>query len=101
MKKFLFLAGILIAFSCESKKEIQQVAEISCGQCQFDIEEPKGCDLAIRIDEQAYFIDGANIDDFGDAHDKTTGFCNAIRKASVVGVLEENRFKASSIKLID
>jgi hypothetical protein len=48
-----------------------------------------------------YFIDGFNIDDFGDAHDEHTGFCNVIRKAEVVGVLEEGRFLASSVKLIE
>jgi hypothetical protein len=100
MKKILILC-FLIAASCSNKKEINQVAAISCGQCMFEIEEPRGCDLAIRIDDKAYFIDGANIDDFGDAHDIETGFCNVIKKANVVGVLEKGRFKASSIKLIE
>ena len=99
MKKILVLSLLILA-SCGNKKEVKQVAEISCGQCQFEIEDPKGCDLAIRIEDKAYFIDGANIDDFGDAHDIETGFCNVIRKATVVGVLEKGRFKASSIKLI-
>lgn len=100
MKKILFLS-LLILVCCTNKKEIKQVAEISCGQCQFEIEEPKGCDLAIRLDNKTYFIDGANIDDFGDAHDKKTGFCNVIRKANVVGVIENERFLASSIKIVE
>ena len=37
MKKIL-LIGFLILVSCETKKEIHQVVEISCGQCQFEIE---------------------------------------------------------------
>ena len=98
MKKIIVLSLLILA-SCTNKKETKQLAQISCGQCQFGIEEPMGCDLAIRIDDKAYFIDGANIDDFGDAHDKNTGFCNVIRKAKVVGKIEDNRFKASSIKL--
>ena len=100
MKKVLILCVIILA-SCTNKKEINQVAEVSCGQCKFEIEEPLGCDLAIKIDGEAYFIDGANIDDFGDAHDKNTGFCNVIRKANVVGKIEGGRFKASSINLIE
>ena len=60
-----------------------------------------GCDLAIRLDGQAYFIDGANIDDFGDAHDQNTGFCNVVRKAKVVGVLKNGRLKASALHLLD
>ena len=101
MKKLLLLSIFIIAFSCSNKKEIKQVVEISCGQCQFEIEEPKGCDLAIRLNNKTYFIDGANIDDFGNAHDKNTGFCNVIRKANIAGIIEEERFKASSIKLIE
>ena len=100
MKKILILCFLILA-SCEAKKEIHQVAEISCGQCQFEIVKPMGCDLAIRLDGQAYFIDGVNIDDFGDAHDLNTGFCNVIRKANVDGVLEDGRFKASTVKLIE
>ena len=100
MKKLIVLSLLILA-SCVNNKKITQVAEVSCGQCQLGLEEPKGCDLAIRIDDKAYFIDGANIDDFGDAHDKTTGFCNVIRKANVVGTIEDGRFKAESIKLIE
>lgn len=40
-------------------------------------------------------------DDFGDAHDKNTGFCNVVRKAEVVGSVTNERFVASSIKLVD
>ena len=101
MKKLIVLSLLILASCGNKKEEIKQVAEVSCGQCQFGIEEPKGCDLAIRIDDKAYFIDGANIDDFGDAHDKTTGFCNVVRKANIAGVLEDGRFKASTIKIIE
>ena len=101
MKKILFLSIFMIAFSCGNKKEIKQVAEISCGQCQFELDSKNGCDLAVKIDDKAYFIDGAHIDDFGDAHDIYSGFCNVIRKANLVGTIEDNRFKVTSLKLID
>ena len=58
-----------------------------------------GCDLAIRIGDKTYFIDGTNIDDFGDAHDKNTGFCNVIRKANVVGKIED--LKLLLLKLLN
>lgn len=99
MKKILILS-LLILISCSEKKEIIKEAEVSCGQCMFGIENPKGCDLAIRIADKTFFIDGVGIDDFGDAHDINTGFCNVIRKATVEGNVENGRFKASSIKLI-
>ena len=60
----------------------------------------KSCDLAVRIKGKAYFIDGANIDSFGDAHGKM-GFCNAIRKAEVQGEIVSNRFKVTYFKLIE
>ena len=100
MKKLLFLS-LFVLFACTEKKDKTIVAEVSCGQCQFDLTSQKGCDLAVKIDGKAFFVDGAHIDDFGDAHDKKTGFCEVIRKANVVGKVENNRFKATSIKLIE
>ena len=99
MKNVFFICVLFIFFAC--KNEQKQTVELSCGQCQFDLDSQKGCDLAVRIDGKSYFVDGANIDDFGDAHDKETGFCEAIRKAEVVGELEGDRFKVKSIKLLD
>ena len=101
MKKLLFLSILTIIISCSNKKEITQVAEVSCGQCKFELESEAGCSLAVRIDDKAYFVEGFKIDDFGDAHDKHTGFCNVIRKADVTGFLENGKFVASSIKLVD
>lgn len=74
------------------------VIEAACGECQFKL---KGddCDLAVRIDGKAYFVDGTNIDSHGDAHAKD-GFCNAVRKAEVQGELVNNRFKVTYFKLL-
>ena len=101
MKKIITLSFFIFFISCEKKKNINQVAEISCGQCQFEIDSQNGCDLAIRIDNKAYFVDGFGIDGFGDAHNKQTGFCEVIRKADVKGRIEDNKFIASSIKLVE
>ena len=101
MKKILFLSLFIIAFSCSNKKEISQVVEIACGQCQFSLDSQAGCDLAVRIGDEAYFVDGFDIDAFGDAHDQHTGFCEVIRKAEVSGIVKKGRFKASAIKLVD
>ena len=100
MKKIIILSLLILA-SCSSKKEVKQLAEISCGQCQFSMDSKNGCDLAVRIEDKAYFVDGFNIDAFGDAHDEHTGFCQVIRKAEISGVVENGRFKANSIKLVD
>jgi hypothetical protein len=101
MKKTLLVALFIISISCSNKKEAIQVAAISCGQCQFELDSQNGCDLAVRIDNKAYFLDGFDIDAFGDAHDEHTGFCEVIRKAEVTGIVQNGRFKATSVKLVD
>lgn len=81
-----------------SKVITKQIVEIACGECQFEMK-GKDCELAVKIDGKPYFVDGKSIDDFGDAHAKH-GFCNAVSKAEVTGEIVNNRFKASSIKLL-
>ena len=75
------------------------IAEVSCGQCQFNLP-GMDCSLAVRIDGHAYFVKGANIDSYGDAH-SNDGFCKAIRKAEVQGELINNQFNLSYFKLLE
>jgi hypothetical protein len=77
---------------------VNQIVEASCGECQFDME-GDGCDLAVRIDGQDYYVDGTSIDDHGDAHGEA-GFCNCIRKANVTGEVKDGRFLATSFELL-
>ncbi|MGV3541395.1 MAG: DUF6370 family protein [Rufibacter sp.] len=106
----LFFALLLAAFTTfaqtnskpavtTSKQEVKGQVEAACGQCQFKMK-GNGCDLAIRVNGQAYFVDGTDIDKHGDAHAKD-GFCNAIRKATVQGEIIDNRFKATSFALVE
>ena len=84
-----------------NKRDTSKAASIvdaACGQCQFGLA-GKSCDLAVRINGNAYFVDGTNIDDHGDAHAKD-GFCNLIRKAKVAGEVRNGRFQATYFKLI-
>lgn len=74
------------------------VAEASCGQCNFQLP-GKSCDLAVRLDGKAYFVEGTRIDDHGDAHAEE-GFCNAIRKARVQGSIRNGRFHATFFELL-
>jgi len=99
MKKIFLLSLLFFSAVINAQSIKKQVVEASCGQCQFGIKSIKGCDLAVRIDHKAYFIDGAKIDDHGDAHAKD-GFCSAIRQAEVTGEIVNNRFVATSFKLL-
>lgn len=92
MKQGFLLLLMICLIACSNGHEINQVVELSCGQCNFDMKKPKGCDLAIRIEEKSYYVDGFSIDDFGDAHDEKTGFCEVIRKGLVSGTIIDGRF---------
>jgi hypothetical protein len=80
-------------------KKIQS-AEVSCGECQFKMK-GKGCHLAVRLEGKSYWVDGADVDSFGDAHDKQMGFCNKIRKADVQGEIKDGRFLLTYLKFVD
>jgi len=103
MKKLIFVLFLIIgiAAQAQTKKKFDKptIVEASCGECQFGMK-GKSCDLAIRIDGKSYFVDGTTIHDHGDAH-ADNGFCNAVRKASVTGTIEKDRFKATSFTLLD
>jgi hypothetical protein len=110
MKKILLILmfssiSMLAAAQSPAKKRAQpdttqplQIVEASCGQCKFGLP-GKGCNLAVRINGKAYFVDGSNIDDHGDAH-AADGFCEAIRPAQVQGTVVNNRFKATYFKVL-
>lgn len=104
MKKLFTILLVTAAYSVNAQdkkdKPKTQIVEASCGQCQFGMTEKKGCDLAVRIDRKSYFVEGTSIDQHGDAHAQD-GFCNTIRKAEVSGEIVNNRFKATTFKLIE
>lgn len=102
---FLFSIISFSAFSQDStftkldpNKKVLTV-DAACGQCQFKMP-GKGCTLAIKIKEKVYFVDKAGIDDFGDAH-SDEGFCNAVRKAKVQGVVKKGKFVPSYFKVLE
>ena len=84
-----------------SKKDTSkpvQIVETACGQCQFKLP-GKSCDLAVRINGKAYFVEGTSIDEHGDAH-ANDGFCNAIRKAEVQGEIKNEKYVVSYFRLV-
>jgi hypothetical protein len=97
--RFFFILLLLFACSAKDSEQFDQIVEASCGQCMFAMDGQVGCDLAVRINKKSYFVRGAAIDDFGDAHAED-GFCNSIRKAKVKGRVEESIFVVSSFELL-
>ena len=99
MKKYYYLVVLmLVLLSCTKETKIQ-IIEAACGQCQFNMTEKSGCDLAVRMNGKYYFVDNTNIDDHGDAH-ADDGFCSTVRTARVQGEIVEGRFKVGSFELI-
>lgn len=94
----MFVATLSVATFAQDGKVIKQEVEASCGQCQFGLT-GNGCDLAVRVDGKAYYVDGTDIHEHGDAH-ATDGFCNAIRKANVEGEVVDGKFKATKFELV-
>ena len=88
--------GIQKSKAAKQNKEL--VVEAACGQCLFDLP-GKGCDLAIRFNGHAYYVDGTEIDAHGDAHAED-GFCNAVRKAKVQGHVDNGRFNILQFNLV-
>ena len=101
MKKLIIVCLMFLGITVSSQqaKLKTQVVEAACGQCQFEMQGKKGCDLAVRIDGKSYFVEGTKIDDHGDAHSKE-GFCNAVRKAEVTGEVKGEKFVATSFKVL-
>ena len=104
----LILISLLAIYGCGQNKQAItgkpdankkiQIVEASCGECQFALP-GKSCDLAVRINGKAYFVDGTSIDQHGDAHAED-GFCESVREAEVQGEIVNDRFKATYFKLI-
>lgn len=110
---FVLLTFVTLAIGCQQQatdvqpepqsvatepQDQELVVEAACGECQFGLS-GDDCDLAVRIDGTAYFVDGTGIDDHGDAH-SDDGFCNAVRQARVQGRVENGRFVATSFELL-
>ncbi len=101
MQNLLSACVLLLIMACANLETEKQIVELSCGQCQFGLTSQKGCDLAVRIDGESYFVDGADIDEFGDAHDEEIGFCEVVRMAEVEGEVIDDRFIVKYVKMLD
>lgn len=103
MKHFIFLtmvffSGLTVNAQVKTPADTLRILEAACGECKFGMK-GKGCNLAVRMEGKTYFVDGTKIDEHGDAHAED-GFCNMVRRAKVSGQLVNERFVATSFKLL-
>ena len=99
----ILVAGIALLSACattsnQNKEEFTRVVDAACGECKFDMT-GESCDLAVKIDDKFYFVEGSAIDEHGDAH-AADGMCTAVRKAKVTGRIKGGIFVTSSFELI-
>ena len=80
--------------------EIEGFAIASCGMCNFDYKESKGCSLTIKIGDTVYPVEGTNIHKHGDPHSEE-GMCSAIRVAYISGKIKDNKLYSDSFTLIE
>ncbi|MBL4593117.1 MAG: hypothetical protein JKX68_04780 [Flavobacteriales bacterium] len=101
MKNILLIATILLLSTTlnAQKKDKTYKVLTACGQCQFDMNSPTGCALAIQLAGKKYWVDGSTISDHGDEH-ADDGLCKKVRKAKVQGTFKGKRFESSSFVLI-
>ena len=74
------------------------IVDVSCGQCQFKMA-GSGCNLAVKVDNKPYYVDGTTIDEHGDAH-ASDGFCESVRKAEVQGKVVGDKYQVTYFKLL-
>ena len=98
MKNVIIVAVFFITGMLSAQKITNKVVDVACGECKFGMK-GKSCDLAVKINDKTYFVDGVKMEDQGDAHAKD-GMCNAVRQATVSGEIVGNRFKATSFTLL-
>ncbi|MEN8123391.1 MAG: DUF6370 family protein [Bacteroidota bacterium] len=72
----------------------EQLAQVGCAKCQLGLE-CEDCQLAVKIGEKAYFVEGVDMDAFAE-----DGLCSMVKNAKVVGKKADNKFKATKIELI-
>lgn len=97
MKNIIATFALFACISVNAQNKPRTV-EASCGQCQFGMKSQAGCNMAVRIDGKTYFVDGVETN-HGDAH-AADGICSTVRKAEVTGEVKNDRFVATSFKLL-
>ncbi len=100
MKKMFLLMMLVFSVSVFAQKKVtNQYVEASCGMCNFDQKNDRGCALAVRMDNKVYYVEGTTIKDHGNPH-ADDGFCNVVKKAKVSGEIKDGKFYASSFALV-
>ena len=72
-----------------------QTYEVGCGGCIFQMEDAVGCEAAVNVDGNAYWIEGVEIS----AHN--IGLCSGSAEADMAGEVKDGKFIATSFALTE
>ena len=73
----------------------EQTVQVGCASCTYKMAGIDGCVTAAKIGDTAYLVTG------GDLNAHKSGLCKAPKQAKIIGQVQDGKFVASSIKLID
>jgi Family of unknown function (DUF6370) len=74
-----------------------QVVDVGCAACVFEVAGASGCQTAIRLNGLVFLASGTGVPD---AEDHSTGVCAGLQKARVSGTTVGNKFVATSFVLL-
>ena len=75
----------------------KKVVHAGCSKCVFH--SSKKCELAVKIDDKIYKIEGSSLKDHGKPRAKN-GLCKTVREAEVTGKIENENIAVHSFKLL-
>ena len=73
----------------------EQTVQVGCASCTYKMAGVEGCVTAAKIGDKPYLVTGFDLN----AH--KSGLCKAPKQAKIIGQVQDGKFVASSIKLID
>jgi hypothetical protein len=76
---------------------VAKEVEAGCAMCIYGMADAS-CELAVKIDDKVYLVEGSKLDDHGDAH-APDGMCMIARTAYVEGRIEGHKFIAQKFEL--
>ncbi len=96
MHKMLLRAALVLAIALPAMAEPKdQVVEVACGSCIYEMDGVEGCEAAVKIDGRPYLLKGVK----GlDAH--AAGLCKSAKHARVLGEVKDGVFVAKGFQLV-
>ena len=92
-------SNALVTAVSESRN-VEGLVIASCGMCNFGLKDSKGCNLAIKIGDTIYPVEGSSIHDHGDAHNDE-GLCTATRIAYTRGEIKKGKLYTRNFVLLE